>query len=65
MIIVNGEPISGLTEKSISELIALRGYGEKQVVAELNGEIIKGSERPKVKLKDGDVVEILRFMGGG
>ena len=40
-------------------------YVPVQVVVELNEEIIKRDTYDTTVLKDGDVVEILQFMGGG
>ncbi len=35
------------------------------VIAELNGAIIAGPRRPTTKIKDGDRLELVAFVGGG
>ena len=55
MITVNGE----------NRTLKACNYIPVQVVVELNEEIIKRENYDTTVLKDGDVVEILHFMGGG
>ena len=38
---------------------------KRPVVAELNGEIIKGPDWKTTALKDGDTLELVSFVGGG
>ncbi|MDE5570085.1 MAG: sulfur carrier protein ThiS [Ruminococcus sp.] len=64
MVKINGT----LTEadgKSISEILAELGYSDRRVAIELNMEIVPKSEYDGTVLKDGDSVEIVRFVGGG
>lgn len=65
MITVNGE--SRTLEKSVTvtEYLEACNYVPVQVVVELNEEIVKRDTYDTTVLKDGDVVEILQFMGGG
>ncbi len=64
-ITLNGN-ISDLNEGlSISELIELKKLNPDGVVVELNMEIISKNERASTILKEGDIVEILHFVGGG
>ncbi len=51
--------------KSISEILAELGYSDRRVAVELNMEIVPKSEYDGTVLKDGDSVEIVRFVGGG
>ena len=37
----------------------------RQVVVELNREIVRRPRLPEVSLKPGDVVELVHFVGGG
>lgn len=50
---------------SVSELINLKKLDPEGIVIELNMEIIKKDTRNATFLKEGDVVEILHFVGGG
>ena len=50
---------------TVTEYLEACNYVPVQVVVELNEEIIKRDTYDTTVLKDGDVVEILQFMGGG
>lgn len=51
--------------KSLKELIESLGLDCRLVAAELNGEVVKRSDFPFRTLADGDIVELVRFVGGG
>jgi len=62
---VNGtekELSGGLT---IESLLVELGLAERRVAVELNRAIIPREDYPATSLSDGDVVEILSFVGGG
>ena len=65
MITVNGENRTLEHPVSVTEYSPACNYISVQVVVELNEEIIKRENYDTTVLKDGDVVEILHFMGGG
>ncbi len=65
MITVNGENRTLENPVSVTEYLKPCNYIPVQVVVELNEEIIKRENYDTTVLKDGDVVEILHFMGGG
>ena len=62
---VNGKPRS--TEDSIQLEAYLMSFGVNldHVAVGYNGEVIKKEEFAKVRLRDGDVLEIVRPVGGG
>jgi len=62
---VNGKPRS--TEDSIQLEAYLMSFGVNldHVAVGYNGEVIKKEEFAKVSLRDGDVLEIVRPVGGG
>lgn len=64
MVRINGcdEDVSG---KSLSEFLEEANYQEGTYVVERNEEIVHRGEYASVILVDGDVVEIVSFMGGG
>jgi thiamine biosynthesis protein ThiS len=50
---------------SIADLVSGIGLDPKKVAVELNGEIAPRSTLAEVALSDGDVLEIVHFVGGG
>lgn len=64
MVMINGEEkeAAGLT---LSEYLLKNGYNELQIAVEWNEEIVPKTQYGQTTLKDGDVVEIVSFVGGG
>lgn len=64
MVKVNGKEmdISGVT---LSEYLAGTKYEPARIAVEKNGDIVVKSSYDKTVLQDGDVVEIVSFVGGG
>lgn len=62
---VNGKVQDVGTGVSLLGFLDESGLSAKTVVVERNGEIIPGDEFEKVELEEGDVLEVLRFVGGG
>jgi sulfur carrier protein len=50
---------------SITDLLACRSLNPAVVVVEVNLTVVKRDEFDSFRLNEGDVVEILRFVGGG
>ena len=50
---------------SVKEYLEQNGYVISQIAVELNEEILQKTEYVSTVLKDGDVMEIVSFMGGG
>ena len=65
MIKVNSEKLDGYEGITVAELIKKRGYKTLYVAVELNGEILPRAEFEKTAVKDGDVIEVVSFVGGG
>lgn len=62
---VNGEAMdipAGTTVRGLVELLAL---GDGPVAVERNGDVVPRAEHPETTLTEGDVVEVLHFVGGG
>lgn len=61
--------INGTIEKvpinTLDELVKLKELPRLGLVVELNGEIIREDMWANTKLKLGDVIELLNFVGGG
>lgn len=64
MVKVNGEEMS-VAGISVLELLRRLGYGDGRVAVELNGEIVRRAAYAETMLAAGDVVEVVRFVGGG
>lgn len=64
-ITVNGERrdiVDGLT---IAQLIVELGIEPSQVAVEQNGHIVPKSTHSSTPVAEGDVIEMVRFIGGG
>ena len=48
-----------------AQYLSANNYNPKHIVVELNEEILPKTEYDSTAIADGDVVEILSFMGGG
>lgn len=62
---VNGEPMDvneGLTLRALVEQL---GLGAGPVAVERNGEVVPRAEHATTLVHDGDVIEIVHFVGGG
>ena len=64
-IIVNGEPRRAPGGSSIADLVVQLELNPAKVAVERNGEIAPRSTLADVALSDGDVLEIVHFVGGG
>ena len=64
MVKVNGE-MKELAGKSVLEAVELQGCSAQRVAVELNEEIVPKAKYAETIHKDGDSVEIVRFVGGG
>ena len=64
-IIFNGAEKEFEREMSLAELMDSLGISRDTAAAEVNGELIKKSGYKGLTVKNGDKVEILRFVGGG
>jgi thiamine biosynthesis protein ThiS len=62
---VNGERMELAGGTSLAGLIDLIGLDTRKVAVELNREIVPRSTYANVTLGDGDVLEIVHFIGGG
>lgn len=63
-VILNGEQRQ-VREGSIAHLVASLGLDVKKVAVERNREIVPRSTLGDVVLAEGDVLEIVHFVGGG
>lgn len=64
MITVNGRSSDG-DGMVIREFLDTHGYQDMWVAVEINEEIIPREEHETFRIQEGDVVEVVQFMGGG
>ena len=62
---VNGEPRRAAAGDTVADLVRALGLDPARVAVERNGEIAPRSTLANVRLEDGDVLEIVHFVGGG
>ena len=65
LLTVNGEPRRIAAGATIADLVAGLGLDPRKVAVERNAEIAPRSTLNDVMLSDGDVLEIVHFVGGG
>ena len=61
---VNGET-KNIDASTLYDVIASMGLEPSRVAVELNGIIVPRAELAGTKMKDGDSLEIVHFVGGG
>lgn len=64
-IIVNDEPREVPDGATVAELVAALGLGPRRIAVELNREVVPRATYAERRLRDGDVVEVIHFVGGG
>ena len=64
-IVVNGDAHRVPAGATIAELVIMLELEPKKVAVERNGEVVPRSTLAEVVLADGDVMEIVHFVGGG
>lgn len=64
-LIVNGETYETSKSDTLKDLLEELGISPLKVAVELNLKIIKKAEYSSCKLKEGDRIEIVNFVGGG
>lgn len=64
-IAVNGENHTLTEPTSLQQLVAKLGLENRRLAVEVNQNIVPRGEYADVHLRDGDMVEIVRAIGGG
>ena len=65
MIYVNGNEISNADDLSLSDYLVREGYTVSLVAVECNGSIVPKTQYEEKILTDGEVIEVVSFVGGG
>lgn len=64
MVTINGKQ-QDAAGKTLPELLESEGYDPVRVAVELNYDIVPKAKYAETTLNDGDIVEIVSFVGGG
>lgn len=65
MITVNGKETEAKLPVTAEEYLTENGYRISRIAVELNGEILPKRLYAETILRDGDVLEVVSFVGGG
>ena len=64
MLRINGEE-KDVAGQALADYLSSAGYNAARVVVEINEAIVPRDRYAETVLRDGDIVEIVCFMGGG
>ena len=64
MVKINGEELN-IAGKTLTEWLITTNYDVKRIAVEKNGDIVPKAQYDETMLCDGDVVEVVSFVGGG
>ena len=64
MLTINGKSVEA-AGKTVAEYLAEAGYNTVRIAVERNEEIVPKAMYAETVLADGDVVEVVNFVGGG
>ena len=64
MVVINGKNMD-VDGKTLKEYLEMANYNLRTIAVEWNEEIVTGEQYEEIVLKDGDVVEVVSFVGGG
>ncbi len=62
---INGEIKDSIRAATLKELLEELGISSGRVAVEVNEAIVKRADYEAFRLKDGDALEIVNFVGGG
>lgn len=64
-IILNGDSVVTADGATVEMLLLQLGISRERVAVELNADIVPKREYGKQLISDGDIIEIVHFVGGG
>jgi thiamine biosynthesis protein ThiS len=64
-VVVNGEPRDIVGPATLLDLLAQLGLDPRTLVVELNREIVRRPRLAETTLAQGDMIELVHFVGGG
>jgi sulfur carrier protein len=63
--ILNGQTIELAQNQTLAEVLAQAGFELSRVAVLKNGQIVSRTEADTLAISDGDVLEVVAFVGGG
>lgn len=64
MIKINGVNVNA-DGKTLAQYLETTDYDPKRIAVERNGDIVLKTQYREIVLRDGDVIEVVSFVGGG
>jgi thiamine biosynthesis protein ThiS len=64
-IVLNGEEREVSAGATLHDLVESLSLAPERVAVELNGEVVRRADWPRVTLEEDDRVEVVHFVGGG
>jgi sulfur carrier protein len=64
MVSINGQSVEA-AGKTVAQYIAEAGFNTARIAVELNQAIVPKAKYAETVLADGDVMEVVNFVGGG
>jgi len=65
IVFVNSRPQETADGATLAGLLESLGFERQRVAVEVNGELVTRNDWAQYKLKDGDRLEVVSFVGGG
>jgi sulfur carrier protein len=62
---LNGKPRSIEAEVALPELLTQLEIDERRIAVAINDEIVPKNQYKNITVRDGDVIEVVRMVGGG
>ncbi|MDP2653687.1 MAG: sulfur carrier protein ThiS [Candidatus Omnitrophota bacterium] len=64
-ITVNGQCRELNNPTNLKDIVHMFCKDSSRVISEINGEIVKASQWDRTTVEDGDIIELVSFVGGG
>jgi sulfur carrier protein len=65
LVTLNGEPREMREGLTVAELVSEMGLAARRIAVEINLDVLPRDDYARRPLREGDVVEIVQFIGGG
>lgn len=62
---LNGEPHTANAGDTVADLLAALNLPRETVAVERNRQVVRRADHANTPLQDGDVIEVVQFVGGG
>ena len=64
-VMLNGEPRTIEEEVTLDRMLDLFSLPRQRVAVELNRSVVRRGDWPETAVSEGDVIEVIHFVGGG